>query len=139
MLLVESKETFAARFLDFILDLALHARRRGSLPGRETEDVRFGELQICRELIGLLKVAVAFAGEAGYDIGADGDAWDQLAGSGDNRLVARAVIAAGHAAGNVIGAALDGPGRMTAHAPSLAQFPPFPGGVFGVERRNPGT
>src|SRR6266699_5123420 len=94
ILLVESKETFAARFLDLILDLALHARRRGSLPGRETEDVRFGELQFSSELISLLKIAVAFTGEAGYDVGADVNTWDQLASSGYNRLVARAVIAA---------------------------------------------
>src|SRR6266567_711320 len=102
MLVVEGEQTVAACFLHFVLDLPSHACGGGALPGGEAEDMRLRELQLLRQLVGLLEILIALAGKACDNIGADRHSRYKPFGCADDRLVARALIAAGHAAQHCI-------------------------------------
>src|SRR5260370_7316211 len=68
ILLIQLKQAFAAGFLDLFFDVSFHARCGCALSWREAEDVRFGKLQFCGKLVGLLKIVIALAWETGDNI-----------------------------------------------------------------------
>src|SRR5216684_4896320 len=116
MFLVEFEQSLAASLFHFVFDLPLHTSCGCPLARRETEDMGFGELQFASKLVSLFKVVVALAGEAGDNVGADSDTWNEPFGGSDDGGIARAVIAAGHAAQDRIRAALHRQVEMAAHA-----------------------
>src|SRR6266487_1554402 len=96
--------------------------------------MRFGECEFLSKLVGLLEIFVAFAREAGDDIGADGNAGNESFGSCNDGLVTTAVVAAGHAAQNSIRAALHGQVEVATHARILPVRQPLQAKIFGFQR-----
>src|SRR5712692_4193975 len=108
ILLIQLKQAFAAGFLDLFFDVSFHTRCGCALSWREAEDVRFGKLQFCGKLVGLLKIVIALAWETGDNIRADGDTRDKSLSRRDDALVTGAVIATCHTPQYVIRPTLHG-------------------------------
>src|SRR5437763_14778751 len=97
MLFVEGEQTFATSLFNFVFDLAFHTCSSRALSWREAKDMGFGEVELLSKLIGLLKILVGLAWEAGDDIGTDGNVRNDLFGSGNECTIASTIVAACHA------------------------------------------
>src|SRR6266566_2933341 len=98
--------------------------------------MRFGKLQFRGKLVGLFKIAVALAWEAGDNVRTDGDTWDKALGCRNDAVVTCAVIAACHSSQYVIRTTLHWQVEMTAHARIFPQFQPLQAKIFRLQRGN---